>query len=157
MKTGAHFSPCRKWRYSLWRVWDIGPMCAFIGLNPSTADETENDPTVTRCINFAKSWGYCGMYMLNAFAFRATDPKVMKAASDPVGPDNDRALVYFSGLSKIVVAAWGIHGAFRNRNERVVDLIPDLQCFGMTAAMHPRHPLYLKSDLKPIPYIWVKQ
>lgn len=75
MKTGANLSECRRYRFSLWRIWDEAlPYALFIGLNPSTADETANDPTITRCINFAKDWGYGGIYMANLFAYRATDP-----------------------------------------------------------------------------------
>jgi hypothetical protein len=127
-------------------------MCAFIGLNPSTADESVNDPTVRRCIEFARDWGYGGMYMLNAFAFRATDPRVMKAHSDPVGADNDRALMYFSGLSMITIAAWGCHGAHQDRHSRVIELIPNLHCLGITKHGFPKHPLYLRADLRPMPY-----
>ena len=90
LKTGAIFSGCRTYRYTLWRSWDRDKGdVMFIGLNPSTADETLNDPTVRRCINYAKSWGYGGIYMANMFAFRATDPKEMKQAKDPIGYRND--------------------------------------------------------------------
>ena len=88
MEKGARFSESRTHRYALWRIWEKGaPMVMFVGLNPSTADETQDDPTIRRCIDFAKRWGYGGLYMLNIFAFRATNPKDMKAAADPVGPD----------------------------------------------------------------------
>lgn len=77
MNTNAILSEDRKYRYVLSRIWDESkPMVMIIGLNPSTADETKNDPTIIRCIDFAKSWGYGGVYMLNLFAFRATLPKI---------------------------------------------------------------------------------
>ena len=90
MKTDAKFSACRKYRYALWRTWDESkPNVMIIGLNPSTADENENDPTITRCINFAKSWGYGGVCVTNLFAYCATVPSDMKASNDPIGSEND--------------------------------------------------------------------
>ena len=81
LKTDAKFSACRKYRYALWRNWDGSkPYAMIIGLNPSTADENENDPTITRCINFAKSWGYGGVCVTNLFAYCATVPSDMKAS-----------------------------------------------------------------------------
>ncbi|SFI76527.1 DUF1643 domain-containing protein [Nitrosomonas sp. Nm34] len=91
------FSPCREYRYTLYREWEEGQgVCMFIGLNPSTADEIKNDPTVIRCINYAKRWGYQAMYMANIFAYRATDPNVMKEHPEPVG-NND---IYLKGMAK---------------------------------------------------------
>jgi len=87
--SGATFSTDRVYRYALWRVWDAAlPSFVVIGLNPSTADETENDPTIRRCIGFAKREGCGGLVMLNLFAVRATDPRVMMAHPEPIGPDN---------------------------------------------------------------------
>ena len=89
---GATFSPCRTWRYSLWRIWQPGkPYVVFIGLNPSTATEVEDDPTIRRCIRYAQDWDYGGLYMLNVFALRSTDPKALYRHSDPKGPDNSNA------------------------------------------------------------------
>lgn len=149
--SGADFSPCRKWRYVLWRQWGAGDrFVSFIGLNPSTADETKNDPTVTRCINYAKRWGFDGMYMLNIFAYRATDPRDMKAVPDPVGPGNDAALLEYWARSEITVAAWGVHGAYRDRAASVRRRIAGLHCLGITKDGNPKHPLYLKSELRPV-------
>ena len=92
---GARFSVDRKYRYALWRHWNGNKernYVAFVGLNPSTADEKTDDPTIRRCMGFARSWGFNGIWMINAFAFRATKPKDMKAAIDPIGPDNDYAI-----------------------------------------------------------------
>lgn len=148
-RTGDDFSPCRTWRYSLWRSWDDrGPMVAFVGLNPSTADETEDDPTVRRCIGFAKKWGFAAMYMLNIFAFRATDPKVMKAAIDPIGPRNDEALDWRTSHCQLTVACWGTHGAFKDRAAQVfyrLNYRGVVKCFGLTKGGQPKHPLYLAS------------
>jgi len=127
----------------------------FIGLNPSTADETNDDPTVRRCINFAKLWGYSALCMTNIFAFRATDPMVMKAADDPVGHKNNAMLVDVSSGAGVVVAAWGVHGAHWNRGWEVRNLLwhtCKLKCMGLTKDAHPKHPLYLRGDTKLQPY-----
>lgn len=130
---GAVFSPCRVWCYTLTRRWDMtAPPAMFIGLNPSTADEFNNDPTVRRCLGFAKQWGYDGLIMTNIFAYRATDPRVMKAAEDPVGPENDAWLKKMGEEAAIVVAAWGVHGPFGGRGDQVLKLIPGLHCLGVT-------------------------
>ena len=153
MIKGTIFSPCRDYRYTLYREWAPGDkIVQFIGLNPSTADEVKNDPTVTRCINYAKQWGYTGMYMTNIFAFRATDPAVMKAHPEPVGEENDHYLSMIARESEIVVAAWGTHGAYRNRGQQVKQLIQDLYCLRITKDGHPSHPLYLPKNLVPIGY-----
>lgn len=144
---GAVFSPCRRYRYLLWRVWRPGDkLVAFIGLNPSTADETANDPTVRRCIGFAERWGYGGLVMLNLFAFRATDPKVMKAEPEPVGPENDQAIWNAAMAVDQVIAAWGTHGEHQGRDKRVRGQLQNLYCLGTTKDGHPRHPLYLPND-----------
>lgn len=127
----------------------------FIGLNPSTADEVKNDPTVTRCINYAKRWGYGGMIMSNIFAYRATDPKVMKAAQGPVGPDNDRWLLKLAKGADLIVAVWGNHGQFMGRGEAVMKLFNgrELHCLSLNKTGHPKHPLYCSSSLKPVPIL----
>jgi hypothetical protein len=152
---GADFSPCRKWRYALWREWgpcDPSRRVAFIGLNPSTADESIDDPTIRRCIGFAKSWGYSGLVMLNAYAFRATDPKDMKKAADPIGPDNDAKLAEYSEWCAAYVAAWGAHCS-PSRARSVCEVIGHrIQCLGKTKDGHPKHPLYLASNTRLQPF-----
>ena len=151
METGAKFSPCRRFRYLLWRRWNEDrPWCNFIGLNPSTADEAQDDPTVRRCINYAKDWGYGGLYMTNIFAYRATDPQEMKVQPDPVGPDNDRAIQQAWLDAEISVAGWGTHGSYQNREAEVLLLITSLYCLAVTKDGHPCHPLYLPKTLKPV-------
>jgi len=122
----------------------------FIGLNPSTADETLDDPTVRRCIGFADDWGYDALCMTNIFAFRATDPKVMKAAKDPVGPGNNEALLNLAASSGIIIAAWGVHGDHMARGELVECMLNNLMCLGKTKHGFPKHPLYLKRTTTPI-------
>lgn len=147
----ADFSSDRIHRYSLSRFWiSSKPKVAFVGLNPSTADENIDDPTVRRCIRFADSWGFGGMYMLNIFAFRATDPKEMKAAADPVGFLNNEFLERISSECEITVAAWGTHGNFKGRDQEVLPLLNNLHYLAKTKHGFPKHPLYLKKSLQPI-------
>ncbi len=152
MKTDAKLSDCRKYRYALWRTWDESKSHAmFIGLNPSTADETENDPTVTRCINFAKSWGYGGLCMANLFAFRATEPSQMMGAKDPIGEGNDEWLIKLAQEAGVVVAAWGNDGSYLGRSKQVSEFVKNLHYLKMNITGEPAHPLYLKADCQPIP------
>lgn len=153
--TGATFDESRAYRYALWRRFWPGAtgdrMVAFVGLNPSTADEHADDPTIRRCIGFAKAWGFEGLVMLNLFAFRATDPRDMRKAADPIGPDNDECLRRLAGLCGKTVCAWGAHGDYRGRCHHVRALL-DQQChravwhLGLTKDGHPKHPLYLRAD-----------
>jgi len=150
---GAQFSKCRRYRYALWRTWDENNgHVMFIGLNPSTADEKEDDPTIRRCIGYAKSWGFGGIYMLNIFAFRATKPRNLRDASDPIGSENDDYLKMYCDNSGLNIACWGTHGAFMNRGQSVIELLGknNLSCLGITKSGQPKHPLYLKRDIKPL-------
>lgn len=149
---GTVFSPCRQYRYELWRKWGSlsSTYAMFVGLNPSTADETTDDPTIRRCIAYAKAWGYGGLCMTNLFAFRATDPKVMMAADDPVGPDNDEHLHSAASSAGVVVAAWGVHGTFGGRHRTVRDRLQNLHYLRLTKDGHPGHPLYLPANLRPV-------
>jgi len=150
----AAFSPCRQYRYLLWRRWadDWSSNYAMVvGLNPSTADETKNDPTIRRCIKFAKDWGYSGLCMANIFAYRATDPKDMIAIDEPVGVENDSYLTEYAARAGVVIAAWGNHGTHKDRHLQVRQLIPVLHCLKVTKTGMPGHPLYLPQTLKPIP------
>ena len=143
MKTDATFSECRQYRYALWRIWDKSKAYAlFIGLNPSTADENKNDPTITRCINFARDWGYGGLCMVNLFAFRATQPSVLMAAKHPVGLDNDNCILKMSAKAGVIVAAWGNQGSYLGRSNKIATLVPDLMCLKMNKTGEPAHPLY---------------
>lgn len=148
---GAEFSPDRVYRYKLWRIWDLHKhLVAFCMLNPSTADEETEDPTIRRCISFARRWGGGGVVILNAFAFRATDPADLMKAADPVGPANDRYLAAACGWSRTIVAAWGVHGEHRGRAAVVRALLgADLYHLGLTKDGHPKHPLYLPGATKP--------
>ena len=142
--SGAVFSPCRTWRYVLWRRWADGRMAAFIGLNPSTADEQEDDATIRRCIGFARRWQCSGFYMLNLFAYVATYPRDLRLAADPIGPENDAALELYAGLADPLVAAWGGDGHELQRTRQVLSRLQaadvPLHCLGRTKDGAPRHP-----------------
>ncbi len=155
--SGAIFSEDRVHRYALWRSFatllSTAPRYAmFIGLNPSTADEANDDPTIRRCMDYTKRWGFDAYVMTNLFAYRETNPEEMKKAEDPVGPYNDRYLLELAKNAGIVIACWGNHGSFLNRATQIKLLIPNLHCLMLTKSGEPGHPLYLKSNLKPIKY-----
>ncbi|EGF20712.1 MULTISPECIES: DUF1643 domain-containing protein [Streptococcus] len=153
MKKDAILSEDRKFRYILSRVWDEAkPTVLFIGLNPSTADENEDDPTIRKCINFAKSWGYGGILMANLFAYRATNPRVLYSEQDPIGSDNDFYIKEYADKSEMIIACWGNHGSFNNRSHEVYGLVDSLHCLDTNKSGEPKHPLYIRNDAKPKPY-----
>ena len=142
----ATFSQNRTYRYSLTRILIKGNehYINFVLLNPSTADEDIDDPTIRRCINFAEQWGFSEMVVTNLFAIRATDPKDMKRAPMPIGPQNDGFLKRISLGAAKTVLAWGNHGAFQNRDREVLAVLDrPLFCLGRTQTGQPKHPLYL--------------
>ena len=155
--SGATFSPCRRWRYLLWRRWDASkPVANFLMLNPSTADEVKLDPTCARARDYAERWGYGALIVTNVFAFRNTDPNRMKAVKDPIGKDNDAAIVRAAKESALVVCAWGNHGAFLDRSTEILRMMKAtgiaLHALRVNANGEPAHPLYLPGKLKPISY-----
>jgi len=149
----------KEYRYLLYRAWDrfkkAPSMLVFIGLNPSTADEKFDDPTVRRCINFARRLGYGSMVMLNIFALRSTDPHKMQLHDDPVGPMNDKYIATETIMADTVLA-WGCHGKWCNRGEEVVRLLEatsaKMMCFGKNADGSPKHPLYLRNDTQMVKF-----
>ena len=144
--SGAIFSDDKIYRYQLWRKWYDGDnFLVFIGLNPSTANEYEHDPTIRRCISFAANMGYSGMYMMNLFAFRSTDPSKLLQVDDPIGPDNNEHLLEVC-KDRHVIAAWGNSGSFLRRCDWLTCNIKGVYCFGLTKQGQPKHPLYLKKD-----------
>lgn len=153
MFRGAYISDCGRYRYSLWRQWAPGPQVMFVGLNPSTADATLDDPTIRRCIGFARAWGYCGLIMTNLFAWRSTDPRDMMGADDAIGPDNDRILQLASARAALSIAAWGAHGTHKGRDAAVREMLPRLHYLRMTKDGHPGHPLYLPKTLTPVEWV----
>jgi hypothetical protein len=148
----AVLSPCGTYRYELTRRWSPRPLVGWVLLNPSTADADTDDPTVRRCIGFARAWGYGGIVIRNLFALRATDPSELDRHSAPVGSDNDTYLARCSG-DDVTVLAWGARGGSRGRD--VLELLArqGVQPYqlAVTADGQPRHPLYLTADLEPTP------
>ncbi len=154
----ATISACGQYRYVLTRRipsvlrW-VNP-CLFIMLNPSTADATNNDPTIRRCIGFAESEGCTSLTVVNLFALRATDPSELTRHRDPVGPDNDRHIEaqvrdHQNGL---IIAAWGANNFAEHRARMLMDTLgpnPRIQALATTKLGWPRHPLYLRADLRP--------
>jgi len=141
--SSAGFSRTQQYRYWLKREWSAAlPSCAFIGLNPSTADASCDDPTIRRIIGFAQNWGYGSVTVVNLFAYRATQPSVLKAAENPVGPRNNYWIRRVIAEADTVIAAWGNHGLFMGRNKWALDHIYGLYCLGITKRGQPRHPLY---------------
>lgn len=151
----AVYSDCDRYRYSLTRVWDReGRKVLFIMLNPSTATEMQNDPTVERCERRARTLGFGAFQVTNIFAWRDTDPRNMRAATDPVGPDNDTAILTGMAWSDQVIAGWGTHGAHQGRGPAVELLLrainAPLYCLGLTKDGHPKHPLYIAYRQQPL-------
>lgn len=163
----ANFSPCRRWRYTLSRIFPLdllqrgdrsNQFIQFIGLNPSTADETTDDNTIRLCMGYGARWGFGGMVMTNLFAWRDTDPRKMKLVEEPVGQHNDAHLFEVANFAGLILCCWGNHGSHLNRAEKVLSILTStdalrrkLHHIGMTSEGQPRHPLYLKKDLQPTP------
>lgn len=150
----AIYSDCEAYRYSLTRVWDpAGRKVMFVMLNPSTASELRNDPTVERCERRARTLGFGAFQVTNIFAWRATEPKAMRAAPDPEGPDNGAAVLSGANWADQIIAAWGVHGEHRKQGVTMRAMLEQaghrLFHLGLTKAGHPRHPLYLRYDERP--------
>jgi hypothetical protein len=152
-KSEAVYSDCESYRYLLTRIWAGGPKALFVLLNPSTATEVQNDPTVERCERRARALGFGAFRVANIFAFRATDPRVMRAAADPVGPGNDAAIRDSTIWADVIVCAWGNHGMHLDRGATVEAMLRKtglpLYCLGVTGQSQPKHPLYIGYDRQP--------
>lgn len=153
----AIYSDCERYRYSLTRIWDpAGQKALFVMLNPSTATEVQNDPTVERCERRARALGFGSFQVTNIFAWRDTDPRKMRAAANPVGPENDDAICRGALWADQVIAAWGTHGAHLDRGHRVEKLLrgtgQPLFHLGLSKAGHPKHPLYIPYSEQPRPW-----
>ena len=154
----AVYSDCERYRYELTRIWDpAGQKALFVMLNPSTATEVQNDPTVERCERRARALGFGAFRVTNIFAWRETDPKKMRAAGDPVGPDNDAAIRDGAIWADRVICAWGTHGAHLGRGPEVEALLRrtglPLYHLGLTKAGHPKHPLYIGYANQPVHWV----
>jgi hypothetical protein len=151
--SGAVLSDDGVYRYLLWRRWSPGDLLGFVMLNPSTADASADDPTIRRCIGFARHLGYGGILVGNVFAWRATDPRNLPASTDDAfGPDNAEALGVLAGACSCIIAAWGAHKRAGDLAQRVLGIIGSIDCLGTTKSGAPRHPLYLPASARPMPW-----
>lgn len=154
----AIYSDCERYRYALTREWGGAGRVLFVMLNPSTATEVQNDPTVERCERRARALGYGAFRVCNIFAWRDTDPKKMRAAAEPVGAENDAAILEAAAWADRIVCAWGTHGAHMDRGPAVERLLRgtgrDLFHLGLTQAGHPKHPLYIGYSVQPM--LWAR-
>lgn len=158
IQRSAVISGCGLYRYELTRSWRQGPLVTFLMLNPSTADAETDDPTIRRCMGFARSWGYSGISVVNLYAYRATDPAWLWTVADPVGPLND-ATIKDRALRGPIVAAWGAKPKARKRARHVLEMIYGMGINGLvvrtirrTKDGYPEHPLRLPANL--LPRIW---
>ncbi|MCG3268603.1 DUF1643 domain-containing protein [Yoonia sp. I 8.24] len=148
-QSSAVYSDCESYRYALTRSWEPeNPRVLFVMLNPSKATEIQNDPTVERCERRARALGYGAFRVVNIFAWRETNPLLMRKAIDPIGPDNDQTLLDSVDWADQIVAAWGTHGAHLNRGPAVAELLWEtgkpISNLGLTKHGHPKHPLYIR-------------
>ena len=151
----AVYSDCERYRYALTRTWDAaGKRVLFVMLNPSKATEMHNDPTVERCERRARALGFGAFQVTNIFAWRDTDPFQMRKAADPVGPDNDATLLAGALWADQIIAAWGTHGAHRDRGPQTEALLrrtdKPIYALGLSKHGHPKHPLYISYSQQPI-------
>ena len=156
LDSGAQFDPTGTYRYSLWRTWNASALRAcFCMLNPSTADAMADDPTIRRCIGFARGWGFGAVEIVNLFACRATRPADLRAARNPIGCENDEAIRRAADRSDCFVAAWGNHGSYLGRALQVCELLAGVEtlCLGLNTTGHHRHPLYVPQRTRPVPFI----
>ena len=157
----AIFSDDGLFRWILTRIWDpdLPPAC-FLMCNPSTADAEVNDPTVSKCIKFAKRWGCGALVVANAFGYRSTYPRRLREVADPVGPENDRYLLGAAGVTLErdgpVIAAWGKNGKLFGRDQELKLLLAGkpLKCLKLSEDGTPWHPLYIRDDTDPIDFTW---
>lgn len=147
----AVFSPCRTYRYILWRQWGSLPFLMVVGLNPSTADETADDPTLRRCIGFAKRENMGALCMTNVYAYRSTDPATLPQVgwSLAVGGENSRWLTECAKRASLIICAWGKHARQHDR-ETVTKILTQnnerVMCLGKNLDGTPKHPLYLPAN-----------
>lgn len=156
-RSGAQFSSCRTYRFALWRIWDKSlPLVMFIGLNPSTANETEADPTIKRVIQIARNNGFGGMYMMNCFPLVSTDPSKLMSFHNGLSSQhyNNTWLVEMSLKCSEIVFAWGNFKVVRQlgRDQELIELFPNAKALHINKNGSPKHPLYCRADSPLIPF-----
>lgn len=155
LDSGAIFDSTHQYRYQLWRSWTSNAKVGFVMLNPNRADAVSDDPTIRRCIGFAKDWGFGGIEVVNLFAYQAKTPQLLKQAVDPIGKENNLYLSTLSERVDLIVLAWGNWGNLWNRDRAVLPLFQSqtIYSLGITKQGQPRHPLYLRRDSDRIPFL----
>ena len=153
--SGAVFDQHRAYRFVLWRFWNDAPRVLFIGLNPSTANELQSDPTIRRCIGFAQNWDYGGIYFCNLYSYVSTDPRLL-SSEEALHRANIPAITMATSLSVLTVAAWG-DGVELVENGKsvarhITKIIEPSLCFGLTQKGNPKHPLYLPGGTELVDY-----
>jgi hypothetical protein len=149
---GAEFSMCGSRRYLLWRIWDDKKgKVMFIGLNPSTAGTSNDDPTIKRVISFAKQWEYGGVFMLNLFTIISADPKILINCPDKEFKADYFLRIYSSFVDRIVFC-WGNFKESKERAQAVIKMFPDAYCLKKNNDGSPRHPLYVKDGTELIKF-----
>jgi hypothetical protein len=152
VEASAGLSRCGRYRYALRRSWDAArPKVLFIGLNPSTADASRDDNTSRVCIGYARRWGFGGLLLGNLFAWRATDPALLRDVPDPVGSRNDAWLRALQDEAALVVCAWSDAGAWLGRDRAVLAWLRAPHCLVRLKSGRPGHPLYKRAELRPVP------
>lgn len=158
MIKAAEFSPCGMYRYTLTRIWnEYKPLANWCALNPSTADDKEDDPTITREIRFSQAFGFGGFIKTNIFAYRSTNRKVLRMLRDPIGPENDEYIRAVAAKCDTIIAAWGNDGDIKGRGSWVFHKLlagRKVYCLGVNANGHPKHPLYLRADVALQEFKW---
>jgi hypothetical protein len=149
LSASADISSDRLYRYALSRHLAHGERAVlFVGLNPSTADARTDDPTIRRCVGFARSWGFDWLLMGNVYALRSTDPKRLMLVEDAIGPLNQEALEAMTRRAELVVAAWGKNrlDAVATRLAGWILSLEHTRCLGENQDGSPKHPLYLRRE-----------
>lgn len=157
MKRHATLSPCNTYRYWLERSWADygGDFLNFVMLNPSTADGMVDDPTIRKCVGFARRWGYIGVHVVNLFALRSTDPRALRLHADPVGPENDVFIEAGASSGPLTIVAWGNHGTLHGRDRAVLAMMAgkcQVKALGINANGTPEHPLLVPYSRVPVEY-----
>ncbi len=151
LKRTAIFDATGRYRYQLGRQWQAqGSQVTFVMLNPSRADTFRDDPTLRACIQFARRWNYAGLTVVNLFGYRTPHPADLKAAEDPIGPENDDYVLEAAIAAQQIVLAWGNWGSLQGRDRHILTLLSPykskLTCLQRNRSGQPRHPLYIKRD-----------
>lgn len=158
MLAKARFSECKKYRYSLERIWDKnGANILFIGLNPSLASDKRDDPTIRRLTDYGMNWGFGKMVVVNLFSLISPFPRDLLKHSKPIGKRTDEFIIKESKIADSTVVMWGNKGNFFDRANRVLSLLNDPLCFGKNKSGMPSHPLYLPKKIIPSTYIFEKE